>query len=78
MEFKQRSAARGDDGNDYEVCEYVSRIDTSTLDERSSIEGLSMLRTSTGLALNRLSKGRYQVVQTGVVLVSNDPRRAEG
>jgi hypothetical protein len=74
MTLKQRFRAHGNDGNEYEVCVWVPRINTSTLSGRSSAEGLPELRTSTGLAVNVLGKGRYQIVQTGVVLESSDPR----
>jgi len=40
---------------------------------RSSVEGLPEIRTATGLAVNWLAKGRYQVVQTGEILESKDP-----
>lgn len=74
MTLKQRFSAQGSDGNAYEVCVWGSRINTSTLSERSSAEGLPELRTSAGLAVNVLGKGRYEIVQTGVVLESSDPR----
>jgi hypothetical protein len=74
MTLKQRFRAQGNDGSEYEVCVWVPRISTSTLSGRSSAEGLPELRTSTGLAVNVLGKGRYQIVQTGVVLESDDPR----
>ncbi len=72
--LKQRFPARGNDGKSYEVCVYSGRrINMSDLDERSSVEGLPELRTSEGLV-----KGRYEIVPTGVVLESTDPRAFKG
>jgi hypothetical protein len=73
MRLKQRFAAQGSDGQNYEICVWVGDINTSTLQGRSSVEGLPELRTSTGQAVNVLGKGRYQVMQTGVVLESSGP-----
>ena len=58
----------------HEVCVYVPEIDTSTLAGPSSIEGLPRLRTSSGLSLNHRGKGRYEIVQTGMILTSDDPQ----
>lgn len=73
MYLKQQFAARGDDGNSYDIHVYGHRINTSTLAGPSSIEGLPELRTSDGFSVNRLDRGRYTIVQTGVMLESNDP-----
>lgn len=37
------------------------------------VEGLKELRTPDGLHVNRLGRGEYQIVQTGVSLRSNSP-----
>jgi hypothetical protein len=37
------------------------------------IEGLRRLLTDDGLSVNRLGKGEYQIVATGVKLRSDDP-----
>jgi hypothetical protein len=67
------SARRRTDGERREL--YVSRrrINTSTLDGPSSLEGLPEIRTADGLAVNRLATGLYQVVKTGEILESSDP-----
>jgi hypothetical protein len=75
MHVKQSFAARGSDGNDYKIYVWVRRIDTSTPSGQSSIEGVPVLRTSTGLTVEVLEKGRrYRILQTGVVLESSDPK----
>ncbi len=35
--------------------------------------GLMSLRTEDGKAVNRIEKGKYEVVQTGVILRSDEP-----
>ena len=73
MYLKQRIAAVGSNGERQVLHVWGHRINTSTLDGRSSIEGLPEIRTAAGLAVNRLARGRYQVVRTGEILESNDP-----
>ena len=63
----------GNDGRSYTIYIYTDFINAGTLDDpRAEIEGLKELRTSDGKAVNRLSKGEYQVVQTGVILRSSE------
>lgn len=73
-EIKQRIQCTGDDGNHYEVLVIVDQINTSNLSGRSSIDGLPALRTSDGKTVTPLEKGKYRIVQTGVVLTSSDPK----
>jgi hypothetical protein len=74
MYLKQRIAAIGSDGERQILNVWGHRINTSTLQGRSSrAEGLPEIRTANGLAVNRLTRGRYQVVQTGEILESSDP-----
>jgi hypothetical protein len=73
MYLKQRIAAVGSNGRRQVLNVWGRRINTSTLQGRSSIEGLSEIRTVDDRAVNRLEKGRYQIVQTGEILTSNDP-----
>jgi hypothetical protein len=73
MRLKQKFPARGSDDSQHEVCVYVRDIDTSTLVGRSSMEGMPHFRTSSGLTLNHHGKGRYEIVETGMLLTSDDP-----
>lgn len=73
MRLKRRFPVLGADGRQDEVLVYVRDIDTSSLSERSSREGLPEFRTANGMRLNWLERGRYEVVQTGEMLVSDHP-----
>ena len=73
MYLKQRIAASVESGDRQLLDVWGHRINTSTLDGPSSAEGLPEIRTAAGLAVNRLARGRYQVVQTGEILESTDP-----
>ena len=79
MPVRQHFLARGDDGKEYEILVYVAQRDVTPMDQthgRSDSDLLPELRTSTGLAVNVLEKGRrYQIVKTGVILESSDPNR---
>ena len=41
--------------------------------DATRVEDLGQLRTTTGLILQRLSKGKYLIVKTGEELTSDDP-----
>jgi putative component of toxin-antitoxin plasmid stabilization module len=67
-------SATGDDGRQYEVYIYTNFIKAGTFgDPNAVVEGLKELRTSDGMAINRLQQGEYEIVQTGVVLRSSSP-----
>jgi hypothetical protein len=40
---------------------------------KAEVERLRILRTREGQHVNRLDKGRYQIVETGEILTSDDP-----
>jgi hypothetical protein len=64
----------GDDNKDYIVFEFTEFRHAGThTDPHAVIQGLKELRTSTGLAVNWLGKGKYKIVLTGVVLRSDSP-----
>jgi hypothetical protein len=66
--------AIGSDNETYTVLVYSNDIAAGTLsDPHAVVEGLKELRTSGGLAVNRMGKGEYQVVQTRVSLRSDSP-----
>ena len=37
------------------------------------VEGMEELKTFEGMAVNRLEKGKYQIVQTGIIVQSDSP-----
>jgi hypothetical protein len=56
---------------------YVDILDVSSPgNPNSEIEGLRNLRTKSGHHVNRIDKGKYQVVETGEMLTSDDPLAA--
>ncbi len=57
----------------YRIIQKTKLIEPTTFAGHSSIEGISSLKTECGLAVNRIEKGSYQIVQTGELLKSNDP-----
>lgn len=42
-------------------------------DPEATSEGLKHLKTRAGYSVNHLEKGKYKIVQTGVVVLSTDP-----
>jgi hypothetical protein len=53
---------------------YTDFVDVATgANPNAVIPGLKELVTGDGLAVNRLDKGKYEVVATGMVLTSDDP-----
>lgn len=74
MKYNGTFTSHGDDAQQYLVHIFVDEIPAGPLaNPNATIEGLHELRTSDGLAVNRLRGGEYQVVRTGVVLRSDSP-----
>ena len=56
---------------------YADILDASSHgNPNAEIEGIRSLRTRNGQHVNRLDKGKYQVVETGEMLTSDDPLAA--
>jgi hypothetical protein len=73
-DYRRSFEAAGNDGRVYKVDEYVDIRNVATEgDPGAEADGRKELLTSEGFHVNRLSKGRYQIVQTFVVLTSCDP-----
>ncbi len=69
MREKSRFRAQGDDGAVYEIIEYGSRIDTSHMDGRGSLDGLGELWTADGSSrVNDMGDGQYRIVSNGAVV----------
>jgi len=65
--------AMGDDGYRYTIYIYTHFIDAGTLENpKAVLQGIKEFRTSNGLAVNWIKKGKYEIVQTNVVLSSDD------
>lgn len=69
-----RFMATGDDNNKYIINIYTNNLDNGDFQNPNAVmEGLKELRTSNGMRVNRLEKGKYQIVQTGIMLLSDSP-----
>lgn len=75
QKLKGTFIAKDDDGQEYVVEIYVNLIDVGTHDDdpNATIEGMKSLLTEDGLHVNRIDKGEYLVVQTGLRLHSDSP-----
>jgi hypothetical protein len=62
-------------GNSYALRVFAN-IDTTTRPDGSKCpsRGRPSIETQNGLSVERLKKGEYKVVDTGLMLHSNDPR----
>jgi hypothetical protein len=57
------------DGHAHTLHEYAEILDAGTHDDpKAEKEGLHELRTADGQSVNVLGTGRYQIVQSGVIL----------
>jgi hypothetical protein len=59
-----RFQVRGEDGQIFTVVESVQMLDVSSFDDPNAppIEGLHSVRTTTGLAVNRLSDTEFEIL----------------
>lgn len=66
--------ANDEDGKKYPIGIYAEKINVGTHDDpNATLEGRKSLYTENGLRVNRISKGEYLIVQTGVKLYSESP-----
>ena len=66
--------ATDENGRRYTIMIYTNIVSAGTLENPSEgVEGMTELKTFEGMAVNRLEKGRYQIVQTGVIVQSDSP-----
>jgi hypothetical protein len=67
--------ALDEEGRERELHVWTTFIGVGTLESRNEwMEGLAEIRTLDGLPVNYLEKGQYQVVATGSILRSSDPK----
>jgi hypothetical protein len=66
--------AVNDAGDEFEIDVYTTFVDTSTLGQRNELPTGRQLRTSDGDAVNWKEKGVYQIVATGMIVRSSDPK----
>lgn len=68
-----RFQAVGDDGRKYTVVIHADILDAATAEDPNAVEeGIRSLRTVQGQAVNRLEKGKYRILLSGVTLKSDD------
>ena len=65
--------AKDEDGNEYELHIYTTFVKWGTFSGQKSEEGDQYIQTSGGGSVNRIEKGKYQLVRTGRMLTSDDP-----
>lgn len=74
MEHRGRFIAHDEVGNEYGINKYVEIIDVGSHDNpHATIEGRKQLLTDAGDIVSRLEKGKYKIVQTDIVVRSDDP-----
>lgn len=76
MRLKRRGSfmAKGNDGQTYTVHMYVKVLDIPHFEDADAkMEGLGRLKTDEGYTVNYLSRGSYEIMETGVKLTSNAP-----
>lgn len=71
---KGRFTAVDDTGRPYTIDVHVEIINVGGRDNpHQTREGLLFLQLENGEAVNRLGKGKYQIVSSGVCLTSDEP-----
>lgn len=66
--------ATDDDGNEYVVNIFTNINDAGTFDNpNATSEGLKRLITNEGDDVNYLEKGKYKIVQSNIIIRSNEP-----
>ena len=73
-ELTQEFTATDEDGTEHRLLVYQQFIPAGSFDDPSAvIPGLRRIVTEDGESVNRVRKGEYEIVQTGVRLRSSDP-----
>ena len=66
--------ATDENGRRYTILIYRNIIKAGTFENPSmEVEGMEELKTFEGMAVSRLEKGKYQIVQTGIIVQSDSP-----
>lgn len=61
-------------GRRYTILIFTNFTKAGTFENPSmEVEGIKELKTFEGMAVNRLEKGKYQIVQTGIIVQSDSP-----
>jgi hypothetical protein len=66
--------ATDENGRRYTLLIFTNIIKAGTFENpRVGVEGMKELKTFEGMAVNRLEKDKYQIVQTGIIVRSDSP-----
>jgi hypothetical protein len=61
-------------GRRYTILIYTNIIKAGTFENPSmEVDGMNELKTFEGMAVNRLEKGKYQIVKSGIIVHSDSP-----
>jgi hypothetical protein len=63
-----------ENGRRYTILIYTNLIKAGTFENPSmEVDGMNELKTFEGMAVNRLEKGKYQIVKSGIIVHSDSP-----
>ena len=66
--------ATDENGRRYTILIFTNLVKGGTVENPSmEVEGNKELKTFEGMAVNRLEKGKYEIVQTGIIVQSDSP-----
>jgi hypothetical protein len=75
MRHKGSFIAKDAEGRSHRLYVWAHIIDVGDiLDPDAVIEGMIEIKTERGQRVNVIAKGEYEIVETGEVLTSNDPK----
>lgn len=66
--------ATDSEGKEYKIFIYIDYYKANSFDKPNDVvQGPKTLETSDGRKVNRIEKGKYQIVPTGTILLSKSP-----
>jgi len=66
--------ATDENGRRYTILIFRNIVKAGTFENpNKEVEGIGELKTFEGMAVNRLEKGKYQIVPTGIIVQSDSP-----
>ena len=71
--LKHRYPAKGSDGKTYEVHVYFETASAESIKQGAPMEKISSVRTADGAELRVVSKGHYEIADSGVTLTATSP-----
>lgn len=65
--------ATDDAGRQQTILKFTDVINVDHFEGSASVTGIQSLRTASGQSVNRIAKGEYQIVTSGLILRSTSP-----